>query len=116
MKKVKFDVTGMTCSSCSSHVDKAVRKLDGVKDVNVNLLSNNMIVEYDEQVVNDDKIIKAVVEDKLNNDSSLYYKTLRDFRTKKKVTFKDSLLQSKYDDYIDNQIKNSNASSTNTEQ
>ena len=62
MKKVKFDVTGMTCSSCSSHVDKAVRKLDGVKDVNVNLLSNNMIVEYDEQVVNDDKIIKAVVE------------------------------------------------------
>ena len=62
MKKVKFDVTGMTCSSCSAHVDKAVRKLDGVKDVNVNLLSNNMIVEYDEQVVNDDKIIKVVVE------------------------------------------------------
>ncbi len=62
MKKVKFDVTGMTCSSCSAHVDKAVRKLDGVKDVNVNLLSNNMMVEYDEQAVNDDKIIKAVVE------------------------------------------------------
>ena len=62
MKKVKFDVTGMTCSSCSAHVDKAVRKLDGVKDVNVNLLSNNMMVEYDEQDVNDDKIIKAVVE------------------------------------------------------
>ncbi len=63
-----------------------------------------------------DDVIKAVVEDKLSNDSSLYYKTLRDFRKKKKVTFKDSLLQSKYDDYIDNQIKNSNASSTNTEQ
>ena len=62
MKKVKFDVTGMTCSSCSAHVDKAVRKLDGVKDVNVNLLSNNMMVEYDEQAINDDKIIKAVVE------------------------------------------------------
>ncbi len=62
MKKVKFDVTGMTCSSCSSHVDKAVRKLEGVKDVNVNLLSNNMMVEYDEQVVNEDEIIKAVVE------------------------------------------------------
>ena len=28
--KQKFTVTGMTCSACSAHVDKAVRKLDGV--------------------------------------------------------------------------------------
>lgn len=62
MKKVKFDVQGMTCSSCSAHVEKAVKKLDGIKDVNVNLLSNNMIVEYDENVVNNEKIIYSVVE------------------------------------------------------
>ena len=36
--KQKFTVTGMTCSACSAHVDKAVRKLDGVCEVNVNLL------------------------------------------------------------------------------
>ena len=47
MKKEKFDIQGMTCSSCSSHVEKAVNKLDGIKCVNVNLLSNNMRVEYD---------------------------------------------------------------------
>ena len=60
MKKEKFDIQGMTCSSCSAHVDKAVRKLDGIKDVNVNLLSNNMIVEIDENKINNENIIKAV--------------------------------------------------------
>lgn len=44
--KQKFDVTGMTCSACSAHVDKSVRKLDGVAEVNVNLLQNTMTVEY----------------------------------------------------------------------
>ena len=32
--KQKFNVTGMTCSACSAHVDKAVRKLEGVEEVN----------------------------------------------------------------------------------
>ena len=50
MKKEKFDIQGMTCSSCSAHVEKAVKKVDGVKSVIVNLLSNNMVVEYDEKV------------------------------------------------------------------
>ena len=60
MKKEKFDIQGMTCSSCQSHVQKAVEKLDGIKSVNVNLLSNNMMVEYDEKYVDNNKIIKAV--------------------------------------------------------
>lgn len=62
MQKVKFDIQGMTCSSCSAHVDRAVNKLEGVKTVNVNLLSNNMMVEFDEKMTNIDKIIKAVVD------------------------------------------------------
>lgn len=28
MQKVKFDIQGMTCSSCSSHVEKAVKKIE----------------------------------------------------------------------------------------
>ena len=51
----------MTCSACSAHVDKSVRKLDGVAEVNVNLLQNTMTVEYDESEVNDDQIIRAVI-------------------------------------------------------
>ena len=61
MKKVKFDIKGMTCSSCSSHVEKAVGKLEGIQNVNVNLLSNNMIVNYDETILDNEKIIQAVV-------------------------------------------------------
>lgn len=62
MTKNKFDIQGMTCSSCSSHVERAVKKLEGVKSVNVNLLSNNMVVDYDENILNDSKIIEAVVD------------------------------------------------------
>ncbi len=63
MKKEFYDVTGMTCSACVAHVDKAVRKLEGVKDVSVNLLSNNMLVTYDEKIVNSQIIIDAVKEE-----------------------------------------------------
>ena len=52
MKK-KYDVIGMTCSACSAHVDKAVRGLDGVDDVNVNLLQNSMTVEFNENKINE---------------------------------------------------------------
>ena len=60
MRKEKFDIQGMTCSSCSAHVERAVNKLDGIKNVNVNLLLNNMIVEYDESKTDNKNIISAV--------------------------------------------------------
>ena len=56
----KFNVTGMTCSACSAHVEKSVKKLNGVKSVNVNLLQNNMHVDFDETAVSVDDIINAV--------------------------------------------------------
>ena len=58
--KQKFDVTGMTCSACSAHVEKAVCKLEGVRTVQVNLLSNSMQVEYDEGVLSAEGISSAV--------------------------------------------------------
>ena len=60
--KQKFDVIGMSCSSCSAHVEKNVSKLDGVASVNVNLLSNNMVVEYDDAILSANDIIKVVVD------------------------------------------------------
>ena len=57
----KYNITGMTCSACSAHVDKSVRKLEGVKNVNVNLLQNTMSVEFDEKTVDDQLIIQAVL-------------------------------------------------------
>lgn len=60
MMKIRFNVEGMTCSACQSHVNKAVIKLDGIKNVSVNLLKNNMDVEFDENVCSIDNIIQAV--------------------------------------------------------
>ena len=57
----KLNVTGKTCSACSAQVEKSVKKLNGVKSVNVNLLQNNMHVDFDETAVSVDDIINAVV-------------------------------------------------------
>ncbi|MDU6097887.1 heavy metal translocating P-type ATPase [Peptoniphilus harei] len=56
----KFDVSGMTCSSCVANITKAVEKLDGVSGANVNLMTNSMKVNFDENIVDDEKIIGAV--------------------------------------------------------
>ncbi len=60
MKKETFDITGMTCSSCSAHIEKAVNKMEGVNNAAVSLMSNSMTVEYDESKLNDGSIIKTV--------------------------------------------------------
>ena len=60
MKKLKFNVTGMSCAACQAHVEKAVSKVNGVMDVNVNLLANKMTVDLDEGVTNAQAVINAV--------------------------------------------------------
>lgn len=60
MKSQKYTVTGMTCSACSAHVEKSVRKIQGMKEVTVNLLTNSMQVAYDEALCNEQMIIEAV--------------------------------------------------------
>ena len=46
-KKIVIPVTGMTCASCVSHVEKALKELTGVISVNVNLATEKAMVEYD---------------------------------------------------------------------
>ena len=55
MKK-KYNVTGMMCAACQANVDHAVCKIDGVNSVNVSLLANNMVVDFDESKVSDETI------------------------------------------------------------
>ena len=59
--KQKFNVTGMTCSACSAHVEKAVNRLDGVQKAEVSLMTNSMTVQYDEDVLSPGGIIDAVI-------------------------------------------------------
>ncbi|MEI7503258.1 MAG: heavy metal translocating P-type ATPase [Paludibacter sp.] len=60
MKTEKFEVTGMTCSACVAQVEKNVSKLQGVKTVNVNLLTNSMMVAFDEANLDVASIEKTV--------------------------------------------------------
>ena len=60
LTKAIFAVSGMTCSACSSRVEKAVTKLNGTHDVAVNLLTNTLRLYYDESIITDKDIIAAV--------------------------------------------------------
>ena len=59
MKKT-FYISGMTCSACSSHVNKSVSSLEGVISCEVSLLTNQMVVEY--EGISDKDIIKCVID------------------------------------------------------
>lgn len=60
MQKEKYFITGMSCSACSSRVERVVGTLPGVKNLSVNLLTNSMQVEYDEAELTSERIVQAV--------------------------------------------------------
>ncbi len=59
--KERYHISGMTCSACSSHVEKAASKLDGVEKASVNLLTETMDITYDENLLREADIVQAVV-------------------------------------------------------
>lgn len=60
MKKECYLIKGMTCASCSSAVERVTRKLDGVKESQVNLATNRMTIEYDEEKLKPEDIIAKI--------------------------------------------------------
>ena len=58
--KERYHISGMTCSACSSHVEKAANKLAGVEKASVNLLTETMEIEYDENKLSREQIESAV--------------------------------------------------------
>ena len=58
--KEKYSVTGMSCSACSAGIERTVKKLNGVKSVEVSLMGESMCVEYDESVIAKSQIVCAV--------------------------------------------------------
>lgn len=65
----KYLIGGMSCATCSARIDKSVRSLKGIKEVNVNLLTNTMVVSYDETILSSEEIINSVI--KAGYDASL---------------------------------------------
>ena len=60
MKKELLDITGMSCSACSSRIEKVVSKMQGVQQISVNLLTNNAHISFDESVVDESAIIARI--------------------------------------------------------
>lgn len=57
----KFNVNGMSCSACSAAVERSVKKLNGIFNCEVSLLTNSMTVRFDEKLVTESEIISAVI-------------------------------------------------------
>ena len=60
MKQECYDITGMTCASCSAAVERVTRKMEGVQESNVNLATNKMTITYDQSKVSPEDIIGRV--------------------------------------------------------
>jgi len=60
MRKELLDITGMSCSACSSRIEKVVGRMDGVDEMSVNLLTNNARVTYDETKLDMPAIIARI--------------------------------------------------------
>ena len=58
--KSSYDITGMNCAACSAAVERAIKKM-GIDNVNVNLMSGVMKLEYDENLFSDSDIKAAVI-------------------------------------------------------
>ncbi len=72
----KFEISGMTCSACASHIEKAVKKQHGVITATVNLLASTMSVSFDETQIDQTGIINAV-------EASGYHASILEKRSKK---------------------------------
>ena len=62
MAKEKYNITGMSCAACSAKVERVVGKIEGVENVSVNLLTNSMQVEYKEDKLSSNDIIKNIAD------------------------------------------------------
>ncbi|MFH2014053.1 MAG: heavy metal translocating P-type ATPase [Patescibacteria group bacterium] len=62
MKKTILSIKGMHCASCAANIEKAIKKIDGIKDVGVNFASEKVTIEYDSKKANIEDFQKAAKE------------------------------------------------------
>jgi|TARA_B100002003_G_C13959197_1_gene464721 Cu+-exporting ATPase len=67
MKKIKLTIEGMHCAACSGNVEKSIKKLEGVSEVRVSVMTHKSIVEAEDNVS---------IEDVKNAVSNVGYKVI----------------------------------------
>lgn len=55
-----YDITGMTCSACSSGIEKSISKLNGINSVEVSLMGKSMRIDFDENLLTEGQIFSCV--------------------------------------------------------
>jgi P-type Cu+ transporter len=60
VKETNFQITGMTCAACAIRIEKGLKKMDGVKEANVNLALEKSTIKYDPEVVSDHDFQKKI--------------------------------------------------------
>ena len=91
MRKVFLDITGMSCSACSSRIEKVVGRMEGVEEITVNLLTNKAQVNYDEGKLDNTAIIARI--EKLGFAAALHQETAKLVVDKPKNTAAEELTE-----------------------
>lgn len=91
MRKVFLDITGMSCSACSSRIEKVVGRMEGVEEITVNLLTNKAQVNYDEGKLDTTAIIARI--EKLGFAAALHQETAKLVVDKPKNTAAEELTE-----------------------
>lgn len=60
MKKLSFNIEGMTCAACAKAVERVSKKLEGVQEANVNIATEKLSIIFDEKKCNTLDIEKAI--------------------------------------------------------
>ena len=60
MKKTKIQISGMHCASCASIINRALSKKEGIKETNVSFANSNAMVEFDEKLTSESKILEVI--------------------------------------------------------
>jgi len=60
MTKIVINIEGMSCGHCTSAVENALKRTDGVENVKVSLDDKNAVVEFDESIVSAEALADVV--------------------------------------------------------
>jgi len=60
MKETDFQIIGMTCAACATRIEKGIKKMDGVKEANVNLALEKSTITYDPEIIPEHDLIKKI--------------------------------------------------------
>jgi len=93
MKKISLNIVGMHCASCAANIEHDIKKLDGIKLVNVNYASEKALVDFDETKIDIGKITAVIIKggyqiiDNTNNNKSIQNTTNKSEFTQNKTNY-----------------------------